>query len=198
MVTTADAVVKATVYAVIACWLVFAAVFLLRRRPPKEKESKRDSRSLVGMFLQGCGFWIVWLRLPHGAMLRAKFPASVEWALGIFAIVLAAASIWLVIAAVRALGRQWALAARLIEGHHLITHGPYRSVRNPIYTGMFGMMVATGLAMQGFLQLPIAIVVFLIGTVIRVRSEEKLLRDAFPQEFEEYARRVPAMLPGIY
>jgi protein-S-isoprenylcysteine O-methyltransferase Ste14 len=63
---------------------------------------------------------------------------------------------------------------------------------------MFGMMVATGLAMQGFLQLPIAIVVFLIGTVIRVRSEEKLLRDAFPQEFEEYARRVPAMLPGIY
>jgi protein-S-isoprenylcysteine O-methyltransferase Ste14 len=34
--------------------------------------------------------------------------------------------------------------------------------------------------------------------VIRVRTEEKLLRAAFGQEFEDYARHVPAVLPGIY
>jgi protein-S-isoprenylcysteine O-methyltransferase Ste14 len=34
--------------------------------------------------------------------------------------------------------------------------------------------------------------------VIRVRREEKLLREAFGEEFEEYARRVSAVLPGIY
>jgi protein-S-isoprenylcysteine O-methyltransferase Ste14 len=34
--------------------------------------------------------------------------------------------------------------------------------------------------------------------VIRIRSEEKLLQEAFGEEFEDYARRVRAVLPGIY
>jgi protein-S-isoprenylcysteine O-methyltransferase Ste14 len=44
----------------------------------------------------------------------------------------------------------------------------------------------------------VAIVLFALGLLIRVRSEEKLLRAAFGEEFEEYARRVSAVVPGIY
>jgi protein-S-isoprenylcysteine O-methyltransferase Ste14 len=193
-----DAIVRTTIYAIILCWIVFAAIFLLRRMQPKEKESKRDSRAMLGMGLQGCGFWVVWVRLPRQSFGHAAFAAPTEIILGIFAVALAVGSLWLAIAALRALGKQWAVAARLIEGHHLITNGPYRFVRNPIYASMFGMMGATALATQRFLQLPVAVVVFVIGTVIRVRSEEKLLRSAFPREFEEYAQRVPALFPGIY
>ena len=43
-----------------------------------------------------------------------------------------------------------------------------------------------------------AIPIFWIGMVIRIRTEEKLLRAEFGPEFEEYARRVPAVIPGIY
>jgi protein-S-isoprenylcysteine O-methyltransferase Ste14 len=39
---------------------------------------------------------------------------------------------------------------------------------------------------------------FIAGTYIRIRSEERLLREAFGSEFEEYARTVPALVPGIY
>ncbi len=111
---------------------------------------------------------------------------------------LAVGSVWLVASAVSALGKQWALAARLVEGHKLITTGPYRFVRNPIYTGMLGMLVATGLAMEHWTGLIVGVVLFAVGLVIRVRSEEKLLRAAFGKEFEDYAERVPAVLPGIY
>ncbi len=33
------------------------------------------------------------------------------------------------------------------------------------------------------------------GTVMRIRSEEKLLREQFGSEYEEYAREVPAFIP---
>ncbi len=85
-----------------------------------------------------------------------------------------------------------------MEGHKLITEGPYRHVRNPIYTAMLGMLIATGLAMRHWTALIVAVVPFAVGLVIRVRSEEKLLRAAFGKEFEDYAERVPAVLPGIF
>jgi protein-S-isoprenylcysteine O-methyltransferase Ste14 len=111
---------------------------------------------------------------------------------------MAAGSVGLVAAAVRTLGKQWAVPARLVEGHKLITVGPYAYIRNPIYTGMLGMLIATGLAMEHWIATIAAIVIFAIGLLIRVRSEEKLLRAAFGQEFEDYARRVPAVVPGLY
>src|SRR5438034_11686523 len=106
--------------------------------------------------------------------------------------VMAITTVWCCSTAIRALGKQWSLAARLVEGHKLVKEGPYSVVRNPIYTGMFGMLLATGLAVSHWIGLLIAAVVFAIGTAIRVRSEEKLLREAFGREFEEYAQKVPA------
>lgn len=81
---------------------------------------------------------------------------------------------------------------------NLVTAGPYRFVRNPIYTGMLGMQVATGLAMEHWTALMVAVVLFAGGLIIRVRSEEKLLRAAFGNKFEDYAQRVPTVLPGIF
>jgi protein-S-isoprenylcysteine O-methyltransferase Ste14 len=60
------------------------------------------------------------------------------------------------------------------------------------------MLVATGLAVTQWIPLLLAIVLFIAGTYIRVRTEERLLREAFGSEFEKYARQVPALIPGIY
>lgn len=200
MLSDPSLIAELTLFTVIACWGVFAAIFLLRKKPPQEPEAKRDNVSFVGIFLQACAYGLVWFHRPHAPFLpyAGMWPTIVEISLGVFTVALAVASVWLVGSSVRMLGRQWAVAARVVEGHKLITGGPYRFVRNPIYTGMFGMFVATGLALQHWTQLALGTVLFAVGTVIRVRSEEKLLRAAFGQEFEEYARRVPAVLPGIY
>jgi protein-S-isoprenylcysteine O-methyltransferase Ste14 len=63
---------------------------------------------------------------------------------------------------------------------------------------MLGMLVATGLALSHLIALLAALIVFFIGTIIRIRSEEKLLRSAFGEQFENYARRVPAIIPGLF
>lgn len=186
--------------AVIACWIVFACIFIFRRKPPQQTEAKRDRRSLAGIFLQMCAYALVWFQPPHSAFLPpVPILAGVFGTVfSVFTVGLALASVWFVGVAVRTLGRQWTYAARLIEGHKLITEGPYSIVRNPIYTGMFGMLIATGLACEHWITLLIAIPLFVTGLVIRVRSEENLLRSAFGEEFERYAKRVPAVIPGIY
>ena len=195
-----DAIAKVVLYAVIGCWLIFLGTFGLRARQPKSQETKRDRTAMTGLCLQVLGYFAVWVspmrRGEFSAMVPTPFAAEV--ALAVLTVALAAGSVWLVNAASRRLGKQWALAARLVEGHDLIRDGPYHFVRNPIYAGMFGLMLATGLAMSRWSTLLAATLVFAVGTVIRIRREERLLRQAFGAAFEEYARRVPALIPGIY
>ena len=191
---------RAAFYAVIACWWIFGLTFWLRKRPPQAREAKRDWTSLIGLFLQAAAYFMVWFHPLQRKQFSpvASGSQAAEWGLAVLTVAIAVASVWLVNAAARRLGKQWALAARLVEGHELIQDGPYRIVRNPIYTGMFGMLLATGLAAAQWIPLLIAIVLFIAGTYIRMRTEERLLSAAFGSEFEAYARRVPALIPGIY
>jgi protein-S-isoprenylcysteine O-methyltransferase Ste14 len=187
-------------YGIIACWWVFGLTFWLRRRPPKAREEKRDRTSLFGLLLQALAYFIVWYApLQRGRFSLARSGSlAIEWGLAALVLAIAVASVWLVNSAARRLGKQWALSARLVEGHKLIQDGPYRFVRNPIYTGMFGMLLATGLATSHWIPLLVATVLFATGTYIRIQIEERLLRQAFGEEFEAYARKVPALFPGIY
>jgi protein-S-isoprenylcysteine O-methyltransferase Ste14 len=180
---------------VFLAWLVFAAIFLFRKKAPKAEETKRVAAAKWGIALQGAGFALV------GSFHRAQWwwlhPSFVgEVTLAAVTVLLAYSSCWFCLRAVQTLGKQWTYEARVIEGHELITEGPYAVVRNPIYLGMFGLMVATGLAYTTWWALGAAIFVFLVGNRIRIRAEEKLLREAFGVQFDEYARRIPAFFPG--
>jgi protein-S-isoprenylcysteine O-methyltransferase Ste14 len=185
---------------VMASWFGFAAVFLvfLRKKPPSAPDRKRERTSIIGIALQGVGYAVVWsVHRPLFSPIAAQ-GKSFEIAAAVLAMALAIGSVWFVSAAVRTLGKQWSLAARVLEGHKLITSGPYNVVRNPIYTGMFGMLLATGLAISHWIGLIIGMIVFVIGTAVRVHSEEKLLREMFGEQFEAYARKVPAVVPFLF
>jgi protein-S-isoprenylcysteine O-methyltransferase Ste14 len=179
---------------VFVCWISFALLFVFRKKPHKTEEAKRDSVAKWGILLQSCGFALV------GSVHRAywwPFPAAKngEIALAAAAVALALASDLWCMRAIQVLGKQWTYEARVIKGHELITSGPYAVVRNPIYLGMFGLMVATGLVFTTWWALLAAIVVFLIGNQVRIRAEERLLRETFGSQFDDYASRVPAFFP---
>jgi protein-S-isoprenylcysteine O-methyltransferase Ste14 len=191
-----------TTFAVLAAWFSFAAIFLFRRRPPASPETSRDPMGTVGILLQGVGFGVIWsLRRPPGAPLfEASLPVHilVTAVLAAVTVALAAGSVALTLWSVRTLGRQWALAARLVEGHELVTGGPYQYVRNPIYAGLLGMLLATGIAWSRPLAIVLGTLVFCAGTVVRIRAEERLLRNAFGESWEAWAGRTPALVPGIW
>jgi protein-S-isoprenylcysteine O-methyltransferase Ste14 len=192
-VYTLDAV---ALVAVMLCWIGFALPFLFRRKPPEARERKRDRASIVGIVVQGTAYSIVWAwRRPLGEPFA---PALGPWgrvALDVAAVLLASWAVWLVAAAVVVLGKQWSLAARVVEGHELATEGPYRIVRHPIYTAMLAMLVATGIVVGRWPALVVALTLFAVGTLVRVRIEERLLRETFGATYDDYARRVPAVVP---
>ncbi|ESZ38741.1 sodium:proton antiporter [Mesorhizobium sp. L2C066B000] len=90
------------------------------------------------------------------------------------------------------LGRSFSILA---QARRLVTAGPYQIVRHPLYVceaiGLLGIIVGN----------PTWITV-VVGTVAltfqyrRMVNEEKVLRAAFP-EYQEYAQRVPMLVPRL-
>ena len=180
---------------VILSWFLFMGLFILRKKTPQTSVKSGDRGWLIGLWMQALAFASVWgFPRPFSRPLF-PMPAPADVGIELAAVLLAAASIWLTLEAIRALGRQWAYQARLVEGHKLITGGPYGLMRNPIYAGLLGMLIATGITYSVWPALFAAVAMTVWGTWIRIRTEERLLRSAFPAEYAAYARRVPALVP---
>jgi protein-S-isoprenylcysteine O-methyltransferase Ste14 len=78
----------------------------------------------------------------------------------------------------------------------LTTTGPYAHTRNPLYLG--SMLIAFGFALAArSMWIALALVVlFAVIYIPVIRSEEAFLRSAFPG-FNDYAARVPRLLPRL-
>jgi protein-S-isoprenylcysteine O-methyltransferase Ste14 len=73
--------------------------------------------------------------------------------------------------------------------HHLVTDGPYRYSRNPIYLGYTLLMVASGLILGNGWLLIAAPIAALLTTLIAIRYEELRLLMRFGVDFERYCQR---------
>jgi protein-S-isoprenylcysteine O-methyltransferase Ste14 len=95
------------------------------------------------------------------------------------------------------LGRNWSSTVAVKEGHTLITSGPYRWVRHPIYSGVVLALFGTALAIgepRGF----IGAGLILLGFVIKLLGEEARMRGTFPSEYDAYCRRTARLIPGVF
>ena len=177
------------VYAILAVgWLAWSLPFLLARRhvePAKEV----DRRARWGIALVAISYAILW----QGRFWERPFSV---WriAAGVFFLTLAALLSW---TSTRALGRQWRLDAGLSADHELVMTGPYRIIRHPIYTSMLCVLLGVGFMITSWPLFVTAIVVFILGTEIRVRIEDKLLASRFGDRFHTYHRSVGAYIPFL-
>lgn len=94
------------------------------------------------------------------------------------------------------LGTMWTSAAIIKEGHQLRIEGPYHITRNPIYTGLLGMLFGTVLIYGIGVLLPVLVVSFLM-LEIKIFLEEPLLLEKFGEEYIQYKRHVPQLIPSL-
>jgi protein-S-isoprenylcysteine O-methyltransferase Ste14 len=161
--------------------LLLMALLFLAKRPVVGRRASR-SDFLAAMV----GSWTIvplgWLPLTwkaDGALLTSTLLNTLA-AMG-------------VLYALTRLGRSFAV---LPEARKLVTSGPYRFVRHPIYTLHIVTMFGTMLPRLGVVAAAL-FVVGVTGEVLRARNEERALREAFP-DYEAYQARTKRFLPWLY
>jgi protein-S-isoprenylcysteine O-methyltransferase Ste14 len=178
------------------CWTLFAVIWLLAAFATKKsvfRESGLQRLRYIIPLLFG------WFLLAKGHRLsdplNHRVIPHVE-ALAWAGVVLCIAGLIFCIWARFTLGRNWSGIVTLKGGHELITSGPYALVRHPIYTGLLTMFVATVIVL-GHVAGIIAIPFVMVSFWIKLRFEEKLMSQKFPNEYAAYQRRVKRLIPFI-
>lgn len=79
---------------------------------------------------------------------------------------------------------------------HFVDRGPYRFVRNPMYTGVLMVSMSLGVALGTWL-LPLAGSVVFTLFALRTRTEEKYLIERFGNQYRDYMARVGRFFPKL-
>lgn len=177
------------------CWGAFGIVWIVGGiynaflGPRVERRGSGSWRLwLIALFL----YWSVNRSNTH--FLLTIFRFDIPWLAAIGAVLLIASTLFTLWSRV-VLGKMWSSTVTVKTDHQLRTEGPYRITRNPIYTGILGMMLGSGLT-GGLVFLPI----FLIAVAVfftKIKSEERLMMEKFGDQYIEYKKRVPRLIPGL-
>jgi protein-S-isoprenylcysteine O-methyltransferase Ste14 len=133
---------------------------------------------------------VVVLRVFHGDNLTVHSPV-----LGAIGAVLFMSGIAIAIWARIHLGRNWGMPMDQKAEPELVTSGPYRLVRHPIYSGLLLALIGTALATSLIVLIVAAV---LAGYCYYAASvEEKNLTAIFPEAYPAYKRRTKMIIPFV-
>jgi protein-S-isoprenylcysteine O-methyltransferase Ste14 len=93
------------------------------------------------------------------------------------------------------LGKNWGAPMSRKQEPQLITSGPYKYIRHPIYTGVLFGLLGTALAQYYYwlIILTVAAIYFIYSATV----EEKRLCEIFPDEYPAYKKRSRMLLPFV-
>ena len=176
---------------ILICWTVWWYPFLFRAPHLQKRPSITVAwPSRIGLLLETAAYFVA-------VLLHVPFDAPISPVLAVAAMIPGPIAVWMGWTAVHHLGRQFRVQAGLYEDHQLVRTGPYAVVRHPIYSSMLALLLAMVIAMTPPVWALVSVILYIVGTEIRVRTEDGLLRSRFSEEFAAYRRRVPAYVPFV-
>jgi protein-S-isoprenylcysteine O-methyltransferase Ste14 len=109
-----------------------------------------------------------------------------------------AASLLLFYQVHKELGRNWSDSLQVRETHSLVTHGLYRYVRHPMYSAFFMWGLAQLFLLPNWIAGPAGLIGFAILFGFRVNHEERMMVEAFGDQYRDYMRRTARIVPWLY
>jgi protein-S-isoprenylcysteine O-methyltransferase Ste14 len=94
------------------------------------------------------------------------------------------------------IGRNWGHPMTQKDEPELVTSGPYRFVRHPIYSGILAAGIGTALALSWFWLVPFAVsgIYFIYAATV----EERFLAERFPDTYPPYKRSTKMLVPFVF
>jgi protein-S-isoprenylcysteine O-methyltransferase Ste14 len=155
--------------------------------------SDRGTRAIVGLSL-GASIIV-------GCLLSLSVPAldtPVQGAFTVAGLVLLWTGLVVRVWAVVTLGRSFSTFVQADADQTVVTHGPYRWVRHPSYTGLLLIAIGLGLGSRNWLSLLVYVVVPLLGLLPRMAVEESVLTRVLGEEYRSYQRSTRRLVPGLW
>jgi len=129
--------------------------------------------------------WMAWSALA--------LPAWVRWTGVVLGLAMVPAAYW----AFRTLGRNVSETVLTREHHELVTTGPYRVIRHPLYAMGIGLFLAVGLMAASWFILLFALIVVASIRLVVVPLEERELEAKFGDAYRRYRERTGALVPRL-
>lgn len=178
-------------------WIAFAVYWQIAAAGAKattrmESVTSRVFRTLL--MLAGIALLVLG-DIPIPWLYRHLLPYS-AWAFWLGAAITVAGLLFAVWARVT-IGANWSRSVTIKQNHELITSGPYRLVRHPIYTGLLIAFAGTALAITEYRGIVAFVLVFL-SLWYKLRLEETWMRSQFGDTYTNYARHTAALVPWLW
>jgi protein-S-isoprenylcysteine O-methyltransferase Ste14 len=187
---------KAVVLAATVAMIAIRAPHGQRSRTTKVKESRRGPREAALLTFAWAAFfvplvWIAtrWLAFADYPLRPAAFAAGVA---------LLAWGLWLLHRSHADLGTNWSVTLELREQHRLVTTGVYERIRHPMYAALFLYSIGQALALPNWIAGPSYLAAFGLLYALRVGREERMMREAFGRDYDDYAARTRRLVPGVF
>lgn len=138
----------------------------------------------LGVFVATRG-WLVWpatVRVPLFWTGLALMAAGMIW------------RFW----SVRVLAEFFTVDVTIRDGHRIVRDGPYRWLRHPSYTGALATFLGFSLALGNTVSLLVVMVPVTLAFLWRMRIEERVLADAFPDDWPRYLRETKRLVPFVW
>lgn len=174
---------------IFACWIAFWVYWLAASVGVKAGQTQWTRFAGVRL-----GLILVVLILVRAGLLRGHAVISDAWpraiGLSLFFLGLALA-VWARVC----LGRNWGMPMSRKADPELVTTGPYRSVRHPIYSGVILAMIGTAIAVNLYWLIVAVLIAAYFG--YSAIMEERFMADRFPDSYPAYQRATKMLIPYI-
>ena len=181
------------------CWIVYVfirGVFKGRTKHNELRLRRMDAveKTLLAIVIPGGLFLpVVYLFTPWLAFADYHLAMFAPWC----GAVLMMAALWLFYRAHADLGLNWSVTLELRKGHELVKRGVYRSIRHPMYASIWLWCLAQGMLLENWLAGWYALVAFGLMYFVRTPREERMMREAFGQEYGDYVRQTGRIFPRL-
>lgn len=97
----------------------------------------------------------------------------------------------------RYLGKNYAQEIAIVKGHELVTDKYYKFIRHPQYLGQLVSDLGAGIALAGFVIIPLVLLVEVPLFLMRAKREDQLLENHFQEEWLDYKKKSGFIIPFI-